>query len=166
MLIYVSYLYSLFACLHLKAFSYKPYYTGDQPTNAVRIAEILQIGYELLEVRSGHGLKPIHRTGYTPKGTVEALQAEVREVLAKAFGFAEFSTCSLIHGRNSCNSSWGIFSLAYRTDIFALGFATYEHQAEHVLATASTRPEHRLEGLAPYRYWLCGPPTSSTCSTT
>ncbi|KAI1796353.1 UDP-Glycosyltransferase/glycogen phosphorylase [Ganoderma leucocontextum] len=59
---------------------------GDQPQNAVHIADQLQIGYELLEVRTGDGLKPIYRTGYTPKGTIEAIKAEVREVLQKAFG--------------------------------------------------------------------------------
>ena len=59
---------------------------GDQPQNAVHIADQLQIGYELLEVRSGDGLKPIYRTGYTPKGTIDAIKAEVREVLQKAFG--------------------------------------------------------------------------------
>ncbi len=60
-------------------------FTGDQPLNAVHITDNLQIGYELLEVRTGPGLKPIYRTGYTPSGTIEAIQAEVREVLAKAF---------------------------------------------------------------------------------
>ncbi|TBU44934.1 UDP-Glycosyltransferase/glycogen phosphorylase [Dichomitus squalens] len=59
---------------------------GDQPLNAVQIADQLQVGYELLEVRTGHGLKPIYRTGYTPKGTVDAIKAEVRDVLQKAFG--------------------------------------------------------------------------------
>lgn len=59
---------------------------GDQPQNAVHIADQLQIGYELLEVRSGDGLKPIYRTGYTPKGTIDAIKTEVREVLQKAFG--------------------------------------------------------------------------------
>ncbi|KAM5530918.1 hypothetical protein V8D89_015408 [Ganoderma adspersum] len=59
---------------------------GDQPQNAVHIADQLHIGYELLEVRSGDGLKPIYRTGYTPKGTIEAIKDEVREVLQKAFG--------------------------------------------------------------------------------
>ncbi len=53
----------------------------------MNVSDNHQIGYELLESRGEpHGLKPIYRTGYTPTGTVEALQAEVREVLAKAFG--------------------------------------------------------------------------------
>ena len=61
-------------------------FNGDQPLNTVHITDNLQIGYELLEVRTGDGLKPIYRTGYTPKGTVEAVKAEAREVLTKAFG--------------------------------------------------------------------------------
>ena len=59
---------------------------GDQPQNAVHIADQLQVGYELLEVRTGAGLNPIYRTGYTPKGTIEAIKVEVRDVLQKAFG--------------------------------------------------------------------------------
>ena len=46
----------------------------------------VKIGYELFEVRSGRGLKPIYRNGYTPKGTIEAVKAEAHEILAKAFG--------------------------------------------------------------------------------
>ena len=63
-------------------------FAADQPHNAVHVSETLGIGYELLEVRSGHGLKPIFRTGYTPKGTIDALKREAREVLGKAFGEA------------------------------------------------------------------------------
>ena len=59
---------------------------GDQEFNALLISETLQIGYELLEVRTGNGLKPIYRTGYAPKGTVDAVKAEVRDVFKKAFG--------------------------------------------------------------------------------
>ncbi|KAI0356302.1 UDP-Glycosyltransferase/glycogen phosphorylase [Trametes cingulata] len=59
---------------------------GDQPLNAVHISEQLEVGYELLEVRTGHGLHPIYRNGRKPAGTIEALQKEAREVLAKAFG--------------------------------------------------------------------------------
>ncbi|KAI0716582.1 UDP-Glycosyltransferase/glycogen phosphorylase [Earliella scabrosa] len=59
---------------------------GDQEFNALLISETLQIGYELLEVRTGNGLKPIYRTGYVPKGTVDAVKAEARDVFKKAFG--------------------------------------------------------------------------------
>ncbi|KAJ3015940.1 hypothetical protein NUW54_g916 [Trametes sanguinea] len=59
---------------------------ADQPLNAVRISEVLGIGYELFEVRTGHGTHPLHRNGRKPAGTVDALKAEAKDVLAKAFG--------------------------------------------------------------------------------
>ncbi|CDO71485.1 Glycosyltransferase Family 1 protein [Trametes cinnabarina] len=58
----------------------------DQPTNAVHLTDDLNVAYELLEVRHGHGLGRIYRTGYTPVGTVEAVRNEVRDVLTRAFG--------------------------------------------------------------------------------
>ncbi|RPD63794.1 UDP-Glycosyltransferase/glycogen phosphorylase [Lentinus tigrinus ALCF2SS1-6] len=61
-------------------------FATDQPLNAVHIAHQLQIGYELIEVRTGHGLKPIYRNGRKPVGTLDAVKAEAREVLGKAFG--------------------------------------------------------------------------------
>ena len=45
-----------------------------------------KIGYELFQVRSGHGLKKIYHTGSTPTGTVEAVKLEARNVLTRAFG--------------------------------------------------------------------------------
>lgn len=55
--------------------------------NAVHISEQLKVGYELIEVRTGPaGLHTIHRNGRTPVGTVEAIKAEVRDVLTKAYG--------------------------------------------------------------------------------
>ncbi|KAH9847629.1 UDP-Glycosyltransferase/glycogen phosphorylase [Lenzites betulinus] len=60
---------------------------ADQPLSAVHVSDSLQAGYELIEGRSGsNGLKPIYRTGRQPTGTVEALKAEVRDVLGRAFG--------------------------------------------------------------------------------
>ncbi|KAI0644664.1 UDP-Glycosyltransferase/glycogen phosphorylase [Trametes meyenii] len=59
---------------------------GDQPLNAVHIAEQLKIGYELVEVRTGYGTRARRRDGRKPVGTIEALKAEARDVLAKAFG--------------------------------------------------------------------------------
>lgn len=47
----------------------------------------LDAGYELLEVRTGlFGLKPIHRTGGAPRGTIESVRAEAQDVLGNAFG--------------------------------------------------------------------------------
>ncbi len=58
----------------------------DQPTNAIHLTEDLDVAYELLEVRNGTGLMPIYRTGRTPAGTLDAVRAELRDVLARAFG--------------------------------------------------------------------------------
>ncbi|EIW61191.1 UDP-Glycosyltransferase/glycogen phosphorylase [Trametes versicolor FP-101664 SS1] len=58
----------------------------DQPTNAIHLSEDLDVAYELLEVRNGTGLTPIYRTGRTPAGTLDAVRAELRGVLARAFG--------------------------------------------------------------------------------
>ncbi|KAH9925915.1 UDP-Glycosyltransferase/glycogen phosphorylase [Epithele typhae] len=61
-------------------------FTADQPMNAVLVTDVHKVGYELLEVRSGSGLQKIFRTGYTPVGTIDAVKAEARDVLGKAFG--------------------------------------------------------------------------------
>ncbi|EMD37929.1 glycosyltransferase family 1 protein [Gelatoporia subvermispora B] len=62
-------------------------FQADQPTNAVHLTDNLDVAYELIEVRTGeHGLKPIYRTGRVPVGTVEAMQTEAKDILAKAFG--------------------------------------------------------------------------------
>ncbi|KAI9064122.1 glycosyltransferase family 1 protein [Trametes sanguinea] len=59
---------------------------ADQPPNAIQLADDLGIAYELIEVRNGAGLGPIHRTGRKPDGSIEAVQAEIRDVLGRAFG--------------------------------------------------------------------------------
>ncbi|KAL7281193.1 hypothetical protein ACG7TL_004501 [Trametes sanguinea] len=61
-------------------------FNADQPLNAVRISEVLGIGYELIEVRTGHGTHPFHRNGRKPVGTIDALKAEAKDILTKAFG--------------------------------------------------------------------------------
>ena len=60
---------------------------GDQPTNAARLSSVLDVAYELFEVRTGeNGLKPIYRLGRAPVGTSDAVRDEARSVLEKAFG--------------------------------------------------------------------------------
>ncbi|OCH85798.1 UDP-Glycosyltransferase/glycogen phosphorylase [Obba rivulosa] len=60
---------------------------ADQPANAVHLTDNLHVAYELIEVRTGErGLKPIYRNGRVPKGTMEAVREEARDVLGKAFG--------------------------------------------------------------------------------
>lgn len=46
----------------------------------------MHVAYELLEVRHGSGLGPIHRSGQIPLGTIDAVQAEAHSVLERAFG--------------------------------------------------------------------------------
>ena len=55
--------------------------------NAIHLSATLDIAYELFEIRTGeHALKPIRRNGYKPTGTPEAVRAELKDVLGKAFG--------------------------------------------------------------------------------
>ncbi|EIW63121.1 UDP-Glycosyltransferase/glycogen phosphorylase [Trametes versicolor FP-101664 SS1] len=61
-------------------------FLADQPLNAIYMTDTLQIAYELIEVRTALGLHAIYRNGRTPVGTLDAVQVEVRDVLAKAFG--------------------------------------------------------------------------------
>ncbi|GJE88822.1 glycosyltransferase family 1 protein [Phanerochaete sordida] len=61
-------------------------FAADQPLNTVHLTENLRAGYELLAVRTGHGLRARARTGTAPAGTLDAVRAEAREVLVRAFG--------------------------------------------------------------------------------
>ncbi|KAK7681774.1 hypothetical protein QCA50_015121 [Cerrena zonata] len=62
-------------------------FSADQPTNSARLSFVLDVAYELFEVRAGpHGSKPIHRIGKAPLGTIEAVRDEARSVLKSAFG--------------------------------------------------------------------------------
>lgn len=54
--------------------------------NTIHLTDNLDVAYELLEVRSADGLRPILRTGKTPLGTLEAARSEAHSVLANAFG--------------------------------------------------------------------------------
>ena len=54
---------------------------GDQPVTAAHVTENLHAGFELFQIRSGEGLKPLHRNGLTPTGSREAVGIEVRETI-------------------------------------------------------------------------------------
>ena len=54
---------------------------GDQPVAAAHVTENLHAGFELFQVRSGDGLKPLHRNGLTPAGSREAVGIEVRQTV-------------------------------------------------------------------------------------
>ena len=62
-------------------------FIGDQPTNAAYISAVHSLGYELFEVRSGYGIRPIARLNdYAPVATVDAVRSEFSEILKKAYG--------------------------------------------------------------------------------
>ncbi|KAF8797535.1 UDP-Glycosyltransferase/glycogen phosphorylase [Phlegmacium glaucopus] len=54
---------------------------ADQPAAAAHLTENLNVAFELFQVRSGEGLKVIHRNGIVPKGTREAVGIEIRQTL-------------------------------------------------------------------------------------
>ena len=60
--------------------------SADQPVNTIHLTDTLNVAYELIEVRHGSGLGKIYRNGRTPIGTIDAVKAEVRDVLDRAFG--------------------------------------------------------------------------------
>ena len=63
-----------------------PFYV-DQPANAVQLSHNHDVAYELFELRSGPGLRPIHRLGNRqPEGTDESIRREISDILDKARG--------------------------------------------------------------------------------
>ena len=54
---------------------------GDQPTAAIHVTENLHAAFELFQVRSEDGLKPLHRNGITPEGLREVVGVEVRQTI-------------------------------------------------------------------------------------
>ena len=74
-------------------FDHFPYYricwpiSADQSAAAVHLTENLNVGFELFQVRTGDGLKPIARrkgglgVNNTPEGTREAVGVEMRQTI-------------------------------------------------------------------------------------
>ncbi|KAM5530978.1 hypothetical protein V8D89_015360 [Ganoderma adspersum] len=60
--------------------------SAEQPINAIYLTDHLNVAYELIEVRNGSGLGPIYRNGKKPTGTIDAVKAEMHNVLDRAFG--------------------------------------------------------------------------------
>jgi len=46
----------------------------------------LNVSFELIEVRTGLGLKPMYGTGRVPRGTREAVGNEIREIIDECRG--------------------------------------------------------------------------------
>ncbi|EJF59052.1 UDP-Glycosyltransferase/glycogen phosphorylase [Dichomitus squalens LYAD-421 SS1] len=59
---------------------------ADQPLNATYLSEDLDVAYELIEVRNGTGACKIFRNGRVPIATIDAVKAEMGEILDRAFG--------------------------------------------------------------------------------
>ncbi|KAF8583175.1 glycosyltransferase family 1 protein [Ramaria rubella] len=58
---------------------------ADQPINAAYLTLTLDVAFEMIEVRTGYGLKPLRR-GVTPAGTVEAVEKEARDIILRLRG--------------------------------------------------------------------------------
>jgi len=56
-------------------------FDADQPALAAHLTLHARVAFELIEVRTGLGLKPLHRNGMSPKGTRNAVGVEIRHVL-------------------------------------------------------------------------------------
>jgi hypothetical protein len=67
-------------CVYLSCRIFFPL-LGDQPVAAAHVTENLHAAFELFQVRSGEGLKPLHRNGLTPAGSREAVGIEVRQTI-------------------------------------------------------------------------------------
>jgi hypothetical protein len=55
--------------------------SADQPAAAAHLTKNLNVAFELFQVRTGDGLKPIARNGVTPEGTREAVGVEIRQTI-------------------------------------------------------------------------------------
>jgi len=53
----------------------------DQPTAAAHLTENLNVAFELFQVRTGDGLKPLARNGIAAEGTREAVGIELRQTI-------------------------------------------------------------------------------------
>ncbi|KAJ3559368.1 hypothetical protein NM688_g398 [Phlebia brevispora] len=61
-------------------------YQADQALDTVHLTDNAQIAYELSEVRTGDGLRPVYRTGKVPVATLDAIREESSRILSLAFG--------------------------------------------------------------------------------
>ena len=55
--------------------------SADQPAAAAHLTENLNVAFELLQVRTGEGLKPLARNGVVAEGTREAVGIEIRRTI-------------------------------------------------------------------------------------
>jgi hypothetical protein len=56
-------------------------FSADQPAAAAHLTENLNVAFELFQVRTGYGLKPLARNGLAAEGTREAVGIEIRQTI-------------------------------------------------------------------------------------
>jgi len=61
-------------------------FDADQPAAARHLSQNLNVAFELVEVRTALGLKPLYGSGYKPQGTRKAVGIEIRKVLDESRG--------------------------------------------------------------------------------
>jgi hypothetical protein len=54
---------------------------ADQPVAAAHLTENLNVAFELFQVRTSDGLKPLARNGLAAEGTREAVGIEIRQTI-------------------------------------------------------------------------------------
>ncbi|TFK86898.1 glycosyltransferase family 1 protein [Polyporus arcularius HHB13444] len=89
--------------------------SGDQPANAVHLSETLDVSFELIEVRHGAGAGKIYRNGRVPVGTIDAVKAEMRDILERAYG-AEGARkrANILRLGNTLQTAWSENGIARR----------------------------------------------------
>ena len=118
-------------------------FAGDGALNAIHLTDTLKCAYELLEVRSGHGLGRIYRTGARASSTPAALRAEVRDVLEKAFGEDG------ARKRENVGKVRERFARVWREPLVGKGRGTDKGKGKGVGSEGQGRWEGPLSGLEP-----------------
>ena len=72
-------IYNSYWCLPLRRICWP--ISVDQPAAAAHLTENLNVAFELYQVRTGDGLKPLARNGLAAEGTREAVGIEIRQTI-------------------------------------------------------------------------------------
>ncbi|TFK80980.1 glycosyltransferase family 1 protein [Polyporus arcularius HHB13444] len=89
--------------------------SAEQPLNAIHLTDNLDVAFELIEVRHGAGVGKIYRTGRVPVATVDAVKAEMRDVLERAYGGeGARKRANLLSLRKKLQAAWSENGVARR----------------------------------------------------
>ncbi|TFK85644.1 glycosyltransferase family 1 protein [Polyporus arcularius HHB13444] len=89
--------------------------SAEQPLNAIHLSETLDAAFELIEVRHGAGTGKIYRNGRVPVATVDAVKAEMRDVLERAYGEeGARKRANLLSLRKTLQAAWSENGIARR----------------------------------------------------